>query len=99
MPRKRVRFGPGRFDWSAHTQRIKTAVGKEFIFEIAYGKILMLAKDGEPILTMPSKNSPFWPAIKLWFDQGKRVDIHCNCVFEYPKWRKEAKCLILKEAE
>ena len=53
---------------------------------------IVVGKNGDPLETQPAESSPFWKAVQLWYDQGKRTtDTKTGeiwCVWELPKMSK-----------
>ena len=67
--------------------------GKKWRFEDhRYCGPIVLDKSGDPLDNQPSADSPFWPAIDLWHQQGKRVKPDgfggAWCVWEKPTMQK-----------
>ena len=68
--------------------------GKKWRFEDHpyCGPIVLTGKTGEIAENQPPENSPFWDAVQLWYDQGKRTkDPNTGeiwCVWDRPTMRK-----------
>jgi hypothetical protein len=62
--------------------------GKAWRFELPpYCSLVIIGKRGDPVRTEPGPRHPFWRAVELWVEQGKRLDGN-RCVWvEKPKPR------------
>lgn len=73
----------------AGPERILMVEGKKFLFEDHhYCGPVVLGKNGDPLSVQPSENSPFWSAVSLWYQQGKRINETVNppwCIWDKPK--------------
>lgn len=53
---------------------------------------VVIGKNGDPLETQPEESSPFWKAVQLWYDQGKRIrDPKTGetwCIWDLPKMSK-----------
>jgi hypothetical protein len=49
--------------------------GKVWRFELPpYCSLVIIGKRGDPVRTEPGPRHPFWRAVELWVEQGKRMD-------------------------
>ncbi|HYE89519.1 MAG TPA: hypothetical protein VEA38_00810 [Terriglobales bacterium] len=58
------------------TYRIVDAHGREWSFEDHRycGPSALNRRTGEPLLNQPPAHSPFWEAVTLWAQQGRRAE-------------------------
>lgn len=57
------------------------AGGKEFRFELPWGSLVVVGENDEEIKDPPMR-SPFWKAVELWREQGKKIGADSFCIYD-----------------
>lgn len=77
----------------AGPERIIMVGAKKFLFEDhCYCGPVVIGKDGDPLKDQPPESSPFWEAVSLWYQQGKRIKEISGetpwCIWDKPRMQK-----------